>query len=598
MDNNTFGDNATPTQTPAPSPIPTPPEPTPTPEPAPTAEPKPSLSPAAEPTPATPATATPTPTTPKSKKPIIIVIVIAILVVGLIIAAIFLLPKIFGGNPDDSDSLEESITKTNSFFIYDGSKKSYALFDIDGNQLTDFIFTSHDDFANGATAVRNQDEQKGIIGTDGKMIVDFGTCKYLFQEGSLYSCTNEDGNDLLLDAKGKTILEAEYLDVDSPVGEYLITFVAQYDEEEENGTITIYDYRGNAMTSFPASASKTKLPVSSSEGKYATVFYDGNNYVFDVSKSKLLFSFTNADAACINSINETNSSEFTMRSCSGMESDSSHVKLWFIRGDKTVLEKISDSYGELRFDNGTLIFKDDNSEHILDSDGKEVTKIAYTQYKDSKNFITGSKDDSRSADLYIDGEKKQKVKCTVPTNTTVYHGIYMLSYCDGFDKGEKIFMKYDGTVINKASYKTVDPFDKNGYAKVSEDGEEYYLIDTNGETVSDKYAYSIYNVPATKDVYLAENKDGTKSIFRIKDDVITTSDDIVASSIVTSRPNICFAFQKDNKYTLYNLTTNTELTTIDAKPYFYELYLTTTKDGKTQYYSCANGKMFYEGASY
>ena len=177
--------------------------------------------------------------------------------------------------------------------------------------------------------------------------------------------------------------------------------------------------------------------------------------------------------------------------------------------------------------------------------------------------------------------------------------IYALAYCDGFDKGKNIFMKHDGTIINKNAYESISPFDENGYAKVSENGDDYYLIDVDGETVSDKYA-SIYNnsVPTTKDVYVARNADNTESIFRVKEGVIASGDRIIFSNTTTSRPNICFAARKNNSYTVYNLNTNTELTTIDSEPNFHDLFFTTTKGDKTQYYSCVNGKMFYDGATY
>ena len=49
------------------------------------------------------------------------------------------------------------------------------------------------------------------------------------------------------------------------------------------------------------------------------------------------------------------------------------------------------------------------------------------------------------------------------------------------------------------------------------------------------------------------------------------------------------------KYTVYNVTTNKEICSLHSKPDFYDLYFTTSKNDKTQYYSCTNGKMFYEG---
>ncbi len=592
-----------PTQGPVPESTPTP-NPTieSTPTPNPTIESTPTPNPTTAPTSTTPIATAPTPELaprpPKSKKLIPIAIIVAALVIGLIIASIFLLPKIFSGSSNDDELLEESITKSDSFFIYDKSKESSALFDINGNQLTEFLFIKHDTLINGATTVRNKDEKDGIIGADGKMIVDFGVCKYLYQEGSLYSCSDEDGNDSLLDAKGKTILKSKDLDINSSIGEYLVTFVTQHDANDKKGTISVYDYKGNVMTSFPTSSNKkTESPLSNSEGNYAIAFYNDTNYIFDVSKSKLLFSFADTDAACISSINKANSSEFTMRSCGQTGTNPNQIKLWLVRDGKIAFEKTGNSSSYLHFENSALILEG-NGEYLLDSDGEQVAEIAHTQYKDSSNYITESKDDPRSANLYVDGKNKQQVKCSVTTSAVSYHGIYTLSNCNGFDKGKKILMKYDGTVINKNSYKYIYPFDENGYAMVSENGNDYYLIDTNGETVSDKYSHTIYNVFATKNAYVARNSNGTESIFKVKEGVIASGDKIILSNTTASRPNICFATQKGSSYTVYNLNTGTELTTIDSKPNFDNLFFTTTKDNSTQYYSCANGKMFYNSPTY
>ena len=588
--NNTFNSAA-------PQPAPQP-DPTPTPEPA---------APAPEPTTPEPAAPAETPVIPAAqpkpktggKKKLLPIIIIALVVIGLIIAAIILLPKIFGNKTDEELSLEESITQSNSFFIYDRDKDLYALFDIEGNQLTEFNISRHDEFANGATRVENTDKNYGIMGTDGKMIVDYGTCKYLYQRGSLYACTDEDYNESLLDASGNTILKAKDLDVESYVGEYLFTLVQQEDEEG-NETYTVYNYKGDAMTSFPvAEDSDVKSPMGNSKENYVALYYNGTQYIFDIPKSKLLLSFSDTEGYCVHSVNEANANEFTIQTCSTWYSSTEKDEQKLIRDGKIVFSKGGEDLSSLYFDGEALIYHNGIKNYLVDSEGNQVAEINRIQYKDSKNYIIMPDEHGSTADLYVNGEKKQQVSCYVSYNAKGNKGIYVLYDCKDFDKGDHIFMKYDGTVINKASYKDINEFDKNGYAVVSEDGKEYYLIDTNGDTVSAKYAgdssSKISKVSGTKDVYIGSNADGTETVFKVKGDAIATAEDIITNFSDAKRANTCVAAKKGETYTVYNVTTSKELVTLDSKPDLNDMYFTTTKNDKTQYYSCVNGKMFYEG---
>ena len=49
-------------------------------------------------------------------------------------------------------------------------------------------------------------------------------------------------------------------------------------------------------------------------------------------------------------------------------------------------------------------------------------------------------------------------------------------------------MNADGTRINDKAYERAYEFDENGYASVSEDAKNFYLINLKGKKVSDYYA--------------------------------------------------------------------------------------------------------------
>lgn len=543
----------------------------------------------------------PTPTTPAPKKSnrLVSIIIIATIAIAFIVAAIFVLPKLFGGNSDDDSSVAESLSKSKSFFILNEDTKLAAIFDVEGNQITDFIFTDYDDFYNGAAMVKNKDEQYGIIGTDGKMIVDFGVYRHIIQYDALFSCSDEEYDDYLVDARGKVLLKADSLDVDSADYDGPVTIVKQKGEDDD-GTYSIYNYNGTVMATFPAVKDEDDNDLLAiNEHNYTSVYYQGTTYIFDSAKSKQLLSVEDETPFCIADVNKRSTEEFAISTCKkfGDLSETAKNEQKLIRDGKIVFTKPNEEGRyQLTFMNGAIVY-DGN---LLDAEGNKVAKTSDILFKDSKNYILKGKSGSDKATLYVDGKEQQQVSCRYISNGYIESDIYALDYCDGYDKGSNIFMKYDGTIINKTAYEDISDFDENGYASVSEDGKDYYLINADGDSVSAKYSGghsahdNIYKVDGVKDVYRGKNSDGTISIFKIGGDTIATGDKITYTSQSSDTDDVCITLLKNDKYEIYNVTAGKLLVTLDTSPEYDSQYFRTFNNSKTQYYSRVNGKMFYE----
>ena len=597
MDNNTLGGGPTPapapTPTPNPAPAPAPIQNTPPATPATPTTPTPS-----EPTPAptsTPAQA-PTPASapkPKSKKPIIIAIVI--IAIAIIVAAIFLLPKLFSGN--NEASLSELVAKTDAFFIHDEEKEHYALFHIEGKQLSDFIYKEAGTFYNNATVVKNDDDQYGVINNKGKMIVDFGTCKEIEQRGSLYSCDKDGGKKTLLNANGKTVLEADDIDYIDDGDSYIATLVKRKINDEKD-TYILYSYKGDEVFTLPVSDDKNADEPSTDDDDYLfSIFYEGKNYYFDIAKSKLIITITDSQEFNFRSFNEENHNEFVIYASSYSDSIKYEHKL--IRDGEIAFTKTSDSYSSLAFESDAIVYQDNDDEYILDRSGNQIAETKYIEYMDDKNYIIQSDDDGadNKSYLYVNGEKKQELPCKVVTGSRAYQGIYSLTECTGYDKGTEIFMKKDGTVINQTSYKRIGIFDKYGYASVRENDTESYLIDTNGKAVSQKIKAKDYvlGIPDVKNTYFAINDDDTITVFKPNSDYSITGNISGAHSYATDE-HYCIIVEKDEKYTVYDIIAEKELLTVDHKPSFDNNSITVKNDDKIQYYSYINGNLIYESA--
>jgi len=211
-----------------------------------------------------------------------------IVVVGMVG---FFVVKKSSFSQDSKKTLSENITSSNTFFLKN-DEGLYALFDIDGKNITGFDFKNVGSFVNGTANVENTNKQHGIISTSGKMIVNYGLCKYLFREGPLYECADKDMNEIIMNSSGKTFLKGKDLEVISFIGDYLYAIVEDKYKEE----YTVYDYNGKALTSFPISnESGVRSPEANTIENFVSIFYNNTNYIFDISKSKLLVSFEDND---------------------------------------------------------------------------------------------------------------------------------------------------------------------------------------------------------------------------------------------------------------------------------------------------------------
>ena len=129
----------------------------------------------------------------KKKSPLLLIAIIAI--VGLLVLGIVIVPKLFGKTASGSGNKNDN---SNAFFLAN-NEGTYAVFNADGKQLTDFNIKSSfgEEFKNHTCFVENIDGKRGIIKDNGKMLVDFEKYTFLNNVGALYLGT-VDGKEYLI----------------------------------------------------------------------------------------------------------------------------------------------------------------------------------------------------------------------------------------------------------------------------------------------------------------------------------------------------------------------------------------------------------------
>ena len=139
---------------------------------------------------------------------IIVIIVVAIAIIGLIL--FFVIAKPFdksgsiGGTPSES-----GLFYNDKFFIVsseEGGKKKYAIYNSDGEAITDFIYDNSNEIFIGGTTLMKKGGQYGLVDQGGKEVIEFGKYNKITAYGGLYGL-NKDGKDVLVNNRGEVVTE-------------------------------------------------------------------------------------------------------------------------------------------------------------------------------------------------------------------------------------------------------------------------------------------------------------------------------------------------------------------------------------------------------
>ena len=523
----------------------------------------------------------------KSNFKIFIIVGILVLVVAVILFLVFNRLSVTKDNFNSKGS--------NVFWLYDGYNYS-ALFDIDGNQITEFDYkVMNDNLDYGTSVVKNKDEKYGVISSKGKMLVDFGKYEYISSSDSVYELKDADGTRVLYSNTGKIIKELEqreYVTTYNGGAEYAILRTPlKYTLINNLGDkILELDYIDEDEIDSPIIDEMSEYQ-SIYYGKYISLFYNNVNYIVDLETKKVVISFNEDKQYCIFNVNEENEKEMILFTCNDTEYDNKTFKM--IRNGKVMFTTSYDGSSYISFKNGNIIVSKGSPIYILNDRGEEILDLNdNVTYIDGLNYV---KENNRNdgSELYVNGKFVKSLDCSVEIEGYAQYGNYLL-HCDG----GKVYMTSDGKIINEESFKFAYEFDENGYAVVSEDGTKFYLIDKNGNKVSSDYyrdgSYNIiHDVQGHDDLYYAKKADGKVSVFEVNGKEIVSGDNI--SPVVVNNQTFGI-ITVGSSYVVYDFNKNKEIGTYDFKPISQSKYFEDNgSSGKTRYYSFVTGKIMYEG---
>lgn len=482
-------------------------------------------------------------------------------------------------NNDNSSNVSGGVTSNakNTFFLKNNDNK-YGLFDREGNNITGFKFTYAKEMRKAAV-VTNENDEDGIIQSNGKMLIDFGKYKSIKQYGSLFVVKDKNSNETLIDSSGKTIKK---LGPDTRIHTYNEEVFLSLKTEKE---YIYYNQTGKEFFRIK-NIDNIEVPRATTtvEG-YMLIFYNNKNYIIDIESGKIEYSFENSKSFLIYDVNENNKNELLL----GTNKNNGKEEIKLIKNGKEIYSKETEKLTTLYFEDDIVIL-DDGIGHVLDETGN-IAFNSTKPYKDTKNYLK-LLGDFKGVEVYVDNQLKTTLDCNYVEAGYAKYGIYLLKACQGYGEGNRqVYFKYDGTRLNNEAYKYANSFLKNGTAIVTQDGSNYYLINTKGEKISNMYKRIYAYIYNGFELYIGTNSDNTKTLFDSTGKEMfkaeNTRVDFTSDSAYATKIN-------NNTYTVYDIRNNKDIVTVNSLPKYSDDYFITKENSKTQFYSYITGKMFHD----
>ena len=410
----------------------------------------------------------------KPKKKVSIVIIIGlILLIGIIVTlVIFLLPK--GGS---SSSSSNSV-----FFFYGEKEKKYAMFNEDGKNITGFEFTNAYKFIDDTALVKKGDKE-GIINTKGKMIVPFENEYYdIYHIGNTYAVTTSDYKKYILDSNLKQLYDLSDKEINYDVFTDDMDYYIITDNNSKKYIVIGSD--GKEIINIPIDKENRENPKYQNSEKVAIIYYNNKNYVIDLINYKEITSFESKKEYCVVD-NNSDASIVIMSECeSGYLSDYSDASSYIYDGK---VYDVSDKCDDLELENGDIVAcVKGYRKYMIDSNGNADVEMSEIAYFDRDSYA--KKESGLSVNFYIDNKVVNTVQCrdlSLSKDTDMYVLYTRYSSKCKTNKGDyELYNKKGEKIVDKV-FKYVYMYEK--VTIVSEDEKKYYLVDSNGKELSEKY---------------------------------------------------------------------------------------------------------------
>ena len=506
---------------------------------------------------------------PKVKKPLNKNLLIGIIGGALALALIFLVVFVFRKTPDYNNP-KASPTYTNAFFLYNDGK--YTLWNSEGKRLTEDEYNDKSAFIGGYAYVRKGREY-ALISDTGRIMMDFGQISDIINYGAgLYLVEDNDSARYLMLGNGKILLGGDDIELDFPSN--TSTFAAVRAEDN----YYIFNYAGTMMAQIEF-VEDGKIRFNTGDD-FGLVFYNGINYLFDNRAGKLIATFE-ADRFSVNKVSDDRSVILLQ------DEDGKNYKV-VKKGHLYDLNE-TENYALLRDSNWVIGFDDTSAISLLDDEFKVIKKVnSDIAIKDSSNYAVVNGDGNIDI-VYRNNVVKTFEHADLVSGVLSHVDLYAIRY-----NGKYVFYKLDGSLAFGEYNDVRSLYDKHRHVSVSDDGENYYMIDANGNRLNDLTYQRTY---AYDHSYVVYNADSKRAILTENGMPVTGFDYTDAYKRSSAVDHEIWSLKREaNKYDIVDVTAPADKRVLlqNANVYdFYANYFTTKNDDGGYDFYTYKGVQFY-----
>ena len=564
--------------------------------------------------------------------PIIIAAIMGILlIVGGVIAAIMMLSK--GEEP------EEPVVAISRGFFLENEDGKYALFNEDGERLTDFLYTSQygtpinfdyysdKDERIGTAIVYDKEKNIGVIDSTGKIIVEFGKYDQILDSGDLYYAAK--GSDRYIVSRNGTVLNKEGTKI----------LATGYDSfvllDNNNADVYIVTNHGDEIKKAASIACKEHKDACKEKGimtyywgtlarepeqkKALSIYYEGTTHILDDKEYKEVLSFKSDMISYIGDV-FIKEGEYYVNAYS----DGARKVRYFKNGKEVSLDRNCSSVEGRVVNNKNVAFCYVSGEGTYWLNGNKtsikltqkriyINETTYVEIPDSSKMVfyeNGSlvKTIEGSFEFEFDDSKKYYDDTNEPyivSNRTSELGIYKIKKNLSNEERKEKGFSYEWALYNAKgeqlgdSYLSIGHFDyvnKELAIANTFDGTSL-IINKKGKAVSKAYNGTIseedgsyYIANTLSKSYILDNKG--KEVFSI-----STKEGFV-SDIISYKDTVYYVLKNKNTASVHILNGDMVFS-VDKVDYVnYRSYLGNylafeKTSGDTEYYTFS-GKKFYE----
>lgn len=198
-------------------------------------------------------------------------------------------------------SSTDKLYETTSFWLPNNDEK-VAIFNINGEQLTDFTYTdASPEFVNNTAMVKNDKDQYAIITSLGEELVKFGKYEKIKDIAAGYIGQTSDNKNFLYNRAGQLVKELGANPITFGVSFGLSGYGSNlYVGIFDNNQFTIINYAGEELLIFPyveneytidKSGEKISPKIDLYDDKYLSVFYNQHNYIINITTKEKIIDF-------------------------------------------------------------------------------------------------------------------------------------------------------------------------------------------------------------------------------------------------------------------------------------------------------------------